>query len=272
LFVVLAAALVVYILVRRRRRRRRRLRRRLAPRLPIVLAHGLLGFDEMGVWPLRAHYFRQIPTRLGEVGCEVHRARVARSASIARRAQELAVCVGAMPAKHVTIIAHSMGGLDARYAISRLGIGNKVAALITIGTPHWGTPIADVGTRLLDHGLGAKKLLALVGVDTEAFHDLTSVRMAAFNRDVQDVRGVVYACVVGTAKSKLRLNPLLLPSYLYLLEHAGPNDGLVPASSQRWGEVFAEIEADHWAQIGWGRFAAPDFYEGLARELVGRGF
>jgi triacylglycerol esterase/lipase EstA (alpha/beta hydrolase family) len=36
-----------------------------------------------------------------------------------------------------------MGGLDARYAISLLGLARRVASLTTIGTPHRGTPVGD---------------------------------------------------------------------------------------------------------------------------------
>ena len=43
----------------------------------------------------------------------------------------------------VVIIAHSMGGLDARYMISRLGMDDRVTALVTITTPHRGSPYAD---------------------------------------------------------------------------------------------------------------------------------
>jgi triacylglycerol lipase len=43
----------------------------------------------------------------------------------------------------VHIIAHSMGGLDARHLISRLGYSDRVASLSTISTPHHGTRIAD---------------------------------------------------------------------------------------------------------------------------------
>ena len=43
-------------------------------------------------------------------------------------AEALAAAVRALPAGRVNIIAHSMGGLDARYAISKLGLGNRVAS------------------------------------------------------------------------------------------------------------------------------------------------
>ena len=43
----------------------------------------------------------------------------------------------------------------------------------------------------------------------------------------------------------------LTAAHAYLRRVAGPNDGVVPIASQYWGETLAEIEADHFAQIGW---------------------
>ena len=58
-----------------------------------------------------------------------------------------------------------------------------------------------------------------------------------------------------------------------LTRRAGPNDGLVPASSQRWGKVLREVRADHWAQVGWSiRFDAAALYEDILRELAALGF
>ena len=47
------------------------------------------------------------------------------------------------PLEKVIIFAHSMGGLDARYMISVLGAGHRVASLTTIATggmPGFGRP------------------------------------------------------------------------------------------------------------------------------------
>ena len=69
------------------------------------------------------------------------------------------------------------------------------------------------------------------------------------------------------------LSALLVPAYLFLIQRAGENDGVVPTSSQALGEVLWTIEADHWAQVGWGtRFDAPGFCAELVRELMQRGF
>lgn len=270
LALALVVAAVLALVLRRRRLAGRIARklRRAAPRYPVVLAHGLLGFDEIRIGGRRHDYFRGVPSRLEAAGAVVHRPRVAKTASVSARAEELAAFIRDIPARRVNVVAHSMGGLDARYAVARLGLGRKVASVITVGTPHLGTPIADVGASslLLD-------ALARMGLDLEAFRDLTTARMEEFNRAVPDVRGVAYACVLGAPASRTEVNPLLLPTYLWLADREGESDGVVPVRSQRWGEVVRTIPADHWAQIGWSRaFDAAEFYAELARELRARGF
>ncbi len=275
---LLAAAAVGIWLARRRRIRpgrpgRRRPRRRAArPRYPVVLVHGLFGFDEIRLAGVRHAYFRGVPARLERSGCDVSLARVARAGTVAVRAEDLAACIREVDGARVNVVAHSMGGLDARYAVSRLGLGRRVASLTTVGTPHRGTPIADLGAGL-KRRLRLDGALAAMGLRLEALDDLTLGRMEAFNRQVPDARGVAYGSVVGTVARKRHTSPLLVPGYLWLRERAGENDGMVPASSQEWGEVLFRIEADHWAQIGWSRhFDAAEFYAMLLRELRGRGF
>ena len=136
----------------------------------------------------------------------------------------------------------------------------RVASLVTVGTPHLGTPLADLALK----GIPASAVRAL--------SDLTVSALERFNREVPDVEGVAY-CSVAAHSDLLETNPLLWPSHAYLSQKAGPNDGLVPASSQRWGSVIREVEADHWAQIGWSsRFDAVALYADLLRELVALGF
>jgi triacylglycerol lipase len=164
-----------------------------------------------------------------------------------------------------------MGGLDARLAIARLGLDRRVASLVTVGTPHRGTPLADLSGGLAR--LGLDRALAAAGASIDAFQDLTTASMARFNEEVPDARGVAYASIVGLVRRKRRTSPLLVPSQLWLQRSVGDNDGVVPADSQRWGQVLAEIEADHWAQIGWSRhFDAAGFYRELLRELRALGF
>lgn len=48
----------------------------------------------------------------------------------------------------LAIIGHSKGGLIGRYYIKRLGGHERTCALITMGTPHHGTPTAYLGAAL----------------------------------------------------------------------------------------------------------------------------
>jgi triacylglycerol lipase len=244
---------------------------RRAPRLrhPVVLAHGMLGFDEIAVAGRRHRYFRKITDGLRTLGTQFHTPRVPATAPVAERAEQLRALVNQLPDERVNVIAHSMGGLDARYAISKLGLADRVASLVTIGTPHFGTPLADVGAGLVP-GTVSRALARLV--DVRALHDLTTDALDRFNRDVPDAPGVAYCSVV--ARSTLaKTNPLLWPSHTFLTARAGANDGLVPAASQGWGKVMREIEADHWAQIGWSlNFDAVALYADILRELAAFGF
>ncbi len=48
-------------------------------------------------------------------------------------------------ATEVDLVAHSLGGIVARYYIERLSGGAKIGRLVTIGTPHKGTRLGRLG-------------------------------------------------------------------------------------------------------------------------------
>jgi len=237
------------------------------PWYPVVLAHGVLGFDALRVGFLQPQYFRGVAKQLRSAGNEVHVVRVSPVAGIAVRAAQLAAQIRAIPAERVNVIAHSMGGLDARYAISQLGLADRVASLTTVGTPHHGTPLADSGVWLVHEQMRLRKLLEMLGID--AFSQLTTEHLEAFNASVPDVPGIHYAsCPARIGQGVRGVNSLLAPGYVVLEREIGDNDGVVPTASQRWGEVLDEIDADHWAQVGWSLgFDAVGFYDQLVRSL-----
>jgi triacylglycerol lipase len=243
----------------------------LTTRYPVVMLHGIMGFDEIGVARWKQTYFRGIAEHLQSRGAIVYRPRLPAMSSIPERAERLASFLRTLPVERVNIIAHSMGGLDARYAIARLAAGDKVASLITIGTPHFGTPLADFKDSL--PGAALRRLAGGIGVNVDGFQWLTVDSMSRFNAEVFDDDRVLYACVVTRAKPATGINPLLLPSEAYLRRRAGSNDGIVPATSQRWGEVLMEIDADHYAQVGWtNTFDAAALYASLVETLRTRGY
>src|SRR4051812_35608663 len=100
-------------------------------RSPIVLVHGLFGFDQfrLGSW-LRVEYFHNIPGALRQAGNRVFVARVSPTGGVPRRAEQLRdFLLQTSPDEPVHIIAHSMGGLDARYMISRLDMAGHILSL-----------------------------------------------------------------------------------------------------------------------------------------------
>jgi triacylglycerol lipase len=241
------------------------------PPLPVVLVHGLFGFDRIGVPGVRLHYFRGIIKHLEALGCHAHAVRLPAAASVPDRAKILVDKINALPHDRVDIIAHSLGGLDARYALAKLGLATKVRSLVTIGTPHRGTPLADLATSGA-LGLG-RKALAAIGVPLHALDWLSTPALERFNAEIPDVKGVRYACVVGGIRqASTPLSLALSPLHNYLRRVAGANDGLVPIASQYWGETLAEIECDHWEQVGWrmvmrGTFDALGMYSFIVARL-----
>lgn len=220
------------------------------PPLPVVLVHGLFGFDKIGVPGVKVHYFRGIVAHLEKLGCHAHAVRLPGAASVPERAKILADAIVALGHPRVDIIAHSLGGLDARYALAKLGLAERVRALVTIGTPHRGSPLADLASEG-PVGL-ARKAIAAIGVPMAAVDWLTSAALEQFNREILDVPGVRYASVVGGIREPSTPIALAIaPAHAYMRRVAGPNDGLVPMTSQYWGETLAEIEADHFEQVGW---------------------
>src|SRR5712692_4430805 len=97
-------------------------------RSPIVLVPGLFGFDRLKVcgWEV-ASYFSGIPDLLGGAGNRVYVAQPSPTGGVAQRAAELKAFIDQqVSGEPVHIVAHSMGGLDARYMISCLDLGPRV--------------------------------------------------------------------------------------------------------------------------------------------------
>ena len=229
-------------------------------RAAVVLAHGLAGFDSIGIGALRVAYFRRAARTLEQLGYQVVTTRVPPVAALPARGAALAEAIAALPHDRVTIIGHSMGGLDARWAISH-GLAARVSDLVTIGTPHRGTPLADILAR--GPVARARSWAARLGLPTDAIDWLTTWKLAELAPLMPDADEVRYTSVVGVA-ARARVHPLLLAPHLYLSLVAGPNDGMVPEASQRWGTVLAAESLDHFAQIGWAGGAAAAM---LARSL-----
>ncbi|MGH7178670.1 MAG: esterase/lipase family protein, partial [Tepidisphaeraceae bacterium] len=96
---------------------------------PIVLHHGIFGMGVVRIGRLRISYFNRIDRAIEARGHELIVTRVHPTSAIARRASGLKRTILARlegnSRQRVVIFAHSMGGLDARYMITRLGMAEK---------------------------------------------------------------------------------------------------------------------------------------------------
>ncbi|KAM5540857.1 hypothetical protein V8D89_005501 [Ganoderma adspersum] len=131
------------------------------PRYPIVLCHGLYGFDVRGpssVPILQQHYWSNVLNILrGKVGAEVLVTGVPSTGSVTSRAENLdRLLKDKARGRGVNFLAHSMGGLDCRHLITNIKPSDYVPlSLTTVATPHRGSPFMDWCKQYL--GLGRYK-------------------------------------------------------------------------------------------------------------------
>lgn len=253
-------------------------------RLPIVLLHGMAGFDQIG--PL--DYFYGVKSRLVSDGYQVFVTEVDPFQRIEVRAAQLAPQIQSIlsrtGARRVHLIAHSQGGLDARYLVSRLGFGDRVATVTTISTPHRGTRVADVALGILPGP--AESLLAFLaniigggGQDLrgQAYQLTEQYASSVFNPTTPNDPRVLYYSVAGVTHAAVLdiwhedvCDPLLWVGYALLAGHSS-NDGLVSVDSARHGIFLGTVPADHFDEVGQllGTtalgFAHKSFYSRLAR-------
>jgi len=230
---------------------------------PIVLVHGLFGFNQLTLGGLNlADYFRHIPEALRQEGHYVPvPPQLNPSGSIENRAENLKRYLNTHPevvGKKVHLIAHSMGGLDCRYMISKLGMAERVISLTTIATPHHGSPIADLVTDHVDPLLN--QFVQSLGVDVHGIADLRTAFLQDFNHEVKDIETVRYYAFAGHYEPPplLKLISLLGLTHDYIAKLEGDNDGLVSVNSARFGEKPANwtylgtCEANHFRLLNWG--------------------
>lgn len=253
---------------------------------PILLAHGMAGWNQIGgFW----NYYYQVPDDLRGRGETIVISQVAPFASSSVRGAQLAAAIDdalrSTGACKINIIAHSQGGVDARYAISTLGRGDRVASLVTVSTPHRGTVVADVALGLLP-GFSytvidavLRVYAAIVGAPAgdpglqAQLRQLSSREMSAFNARNPDDRRVAYYSVAGRSAGRIGndecggapwanpqrfdlLDPLLGGVQLVFTGTSknplAPdlNDGLVTVASARWGRFLGCTPSDHLDEIG----------------------
>ncbi|EWT07449.1 lipase [Intrasporangium chromatireducens Q5-1] len=110
-----------------------------AAETPILLVHGMV--DNRSIFTVLRHGLRRRGFgRIETINYSILTGDVRRAASdLGREVEHLAEETGY---ERIHVIGHSLGGLIARYYVTRLGGDERVDTLVTLGTPHQGTYVA----------------------------------------------------------------------------------------------------------------------------------
>lgn len=255
---------------------------------PFVLAHGFFGFEDFAGLGFETYYFG-VKAHLAAQGETIATPAVdpfnsseVRGQQLITRVEEFLALTGA---KKVNLIGHSQGGLDARVVAHDRP--DLVASVVTVATPHYGSPVSDVGLKLLADPNAQSVIDALVNLiggplfdqlgDTTSFslalQQFSTEGITAFNEKYTDAPGVFYASVSGRSAYHLndadctgdvaipfvtqwdqKIDPLdalfLVFSPLLAGNDNAAHDGLVRARDARWGEFWGCVPADHTDEVG----------------------
>ncbi len=253
---------------------------------PIVLVHGLI-LKDFAFW----HAFRGITKQLKNRGVHVYVADHDGVGSIENNAQmlknEIESILRIEQTDKVNLIAHSKGGLDSRYMISKLDMADKVASLTTLSTPHY-------GSKMSRKIIGMPKFFAKIicffvnlfyRIFGDAHPDLMTVgkqlgdtEMEKFNDEVKNAAGVFYQSYSSDISKKKQFL-LFIPYKFSKYCENEDTDGIVSASSAQWGEYKGDMcGANHLQMVGayYGgrkrKKAVIAFYVDLIKQLEKSGY
>ena len=142
----------------------------------------------------------------------------------------------------VNIIAHSKGGLEARYMISALNMADSVASLTTMATTHHGSQTIDLLCRLPKWVYRAAaffvNLFFRIFGDKKpdfftASQQFSTAYMRAFNKQNPDSPEVYYQSYAAVMKNPFS-DLIMFCTNLFVWLVEGENDGLVTPKSAEW--------------------------------------
>ena len=262
-----------------------------ASRYPVILVHGIAFRDKTFFFK----YWGEIPSLLKKDGAIIFTGNQQAYGSIEANAKQLKMRVEEIlkttGSEKVNIIAHSRGGLEARFMISILGMDKKVASLTTLATPHRGSIMADyIIKNIHDRNIiiGVLDFYAkIIGDDSpeslNAGIELTTDKMNEFNNTVNDSKQVYYQSYACAIDSNF-FNPLWRKMFDIIAEKEGINDGLVSVNSAKWGRFRGVVSCNvkplvtHSDIVGMhilsgeNCFDEVDFFRNIVHELKTSGY
>ena len=224
----------------------------------ILLVPGAFGSQGSGRFLKPVDYFAEYEEFFKSQGCEVARVQFMENARVELRGimlrDQANQFLAKYPGEKAVIIAHSEGGIDARFAVKTLGLKN-ISAIVTIGTPHRGTTLAD----WVIHQSSKKTVLYWL-VRVFGNYDLSQLPFvgemtASFMERQKDKFDVVpevkYAAAQGVCLTHCywALRLLDFVSGTHLQGGIDTGDGIIPAASQKFGEDLGSYDLDHLTEV-----------------------
>eukprot|EP01030_Chromulinospumella_sphaerica_P005229 gene5229-5113_t len=229
---------------------------------PILLVHGLFGFERIGSVQL----FHEVKQALRDAGASVFVAQLSATHSNEVRGEQLLAQIRRVlqgtGAPKVNLIGHSQGALAARYAAATAP--GKVASVTSVSGPNHGSELADLLRSALTPGHLPETLAEIVAT---LFADLLSLLsgVGAFNQKYpqglpqtwggkgpEQVNGVRYYSWSGVLQGKRQdaeVDPshgLLRALSRYFTTEPLQNDGMVGRYSSHLGTVIrSDYPLDH---------------------------
>lgn len=214
----------------------------MSSKYPIILVHGIAAKQ------LRIlNAFGKIGEELKKEGYTVYISDNDGFGSIENNAEQLMKFIEKVlkdtGAEKVNIIAHSKGGLDSKYMITKLGMEDKVASLTTLCTPHRGSIIAS---KIWDLPMPIKKILAffidmfyclfLGDKHPDSMRACEQLRAVNTSEDTLQFSYKVYCQSYSTGISEVKdCFVMALPMKIQHHYEITDNDGVVSEESAQFG-------------------------------------
>jgi len=165
-------------------------------------------------------------------------------------------------ASKLNVVAHSMGGLDIRYALSNLDMAANVESLTTVATPHHGTSLAEfalnapktirekLGTFFdwIGDNLYPQIKSDSIGSAEQLTRDYIEQTFNPSTPNVPTVSYYSYSATVGEQTS----TPIAMITRFQnklIYDREGLNDGFVSKKSAIWGKHVKSIHLSHLEQM-----------------------
>jgi triacylglycerol lipase len=258
---------------------------------PVLFVHGS-GFRDKFVG---INYWGRIPKEIEKHGIKVYYGGTDAWGSIENNAQILKSNIEKISKEEgiekFNIIAHSRGGLEARYLISSLNLHNSIASLTTISTPHKGVKAINIALYI---PAGLYKFAAffvniwykIIGDKNPDFYkssrQLSEKECSEFNKKNVDNNSIYYQSYASKLKYFFSdMIYIFLNPFLKITD--GENDGLCPVCSAKWGNFKGIITTEgkfgisHSGIIDAYRITykgidIPGFYVSILEELSKNGY